>query len=46
MITKAGADVGKLSSKYILVGNATLLSHYDRGYKPLRPSIHAFIQLA
>jgi hypothetical protein len=30
-ITKAGADVGKLSSKYILVVNTTLLSHCDRG---------------
>ena len=35
-ITKAGADVGKLSSKYILVVNTTLLSHYDRGYKHLK----------
>ena len=36
MITKAGADVGKLSSKYTSVVNTTLLSHYDRGYEPLK----------
>jgi hypothetical protein len=38
MITRAGTDVGKLSCKYSyrLVVNTTLLSHYNRGYKPLK----------
>jgi len=36
MITKAGAYVGKFSSKYTLVVNTKLLSHYGRGYKPLK----------
>ena len=35
-ITEAGADVGKLSSKYILVVNTTFLSHYDRECKHLK----------